>query len=61
MPSSLSSAPKPADGTAKPAAVALHNMTSWLADPGTLPFTPGTLDYTLRGAPPSMIGSVSAR
>ena len=44
------------DGTAKPAATALHRMTTWLADPG-LPFTPGTLDYALRSAP-ATLGSV---
>ena len=44
------------DGTAKPAATALHRMTTWLADPG-LPFTPGTLDYALGNAP-ATLGSV---
>ena len=37
-----------ADGTAKPAAVALHNLTTLLADNGGS-FTPGSLSYSLTG------------
>ena len=37
-----------ADGTAKPAAVALHNLTTLLADNGGS-FTPGSLSYSLSG------------
>jgi len=37
-----------ADGTAKPAAVALHNLTALLADDGAS-FTPGSLFYSLTG------------
>ena len=37
-----------ADGTAKPAAAALHNLTSLLADNGGS-FTPGSLSYALSG------------
>jgi hypothetical protein len=43
-----------ADGSPKPAATALHNMTSILADPGGVSagaFTPGTLGYTVIGLP----------
>ncbi len=38
----------------KPAAVAIHNLTSILADPGAeaAGFTPHALDYTLMGMPP---------
>jgi hypothetical protein len=37
------------DGTAKPAGLALHNLTTLLADTGTTAgsFTPGSLNYTL--------------
>lgn len=40
-----------ADGTAKPAATALHNLTSLLADDGTnaASFTAGSLTYSLSG------------
>jgi hypothetical protein len=40
-----------ADGTPKPAATALHNLTSLLADNGAnaTSFTPGTLNYQLSG------------
>ncbi|HMA52727.1 MAG TPA: DUF4214 domain-containing protein [Magnetospirillaceae bacterium] len=40
-----------ADGTAKPAATALHNLTSLLADNGAnaTGFTPGSLSYSLSG------------
>jgi hypothetical protein len=41
-----------ADGSAKPAADALHNLTSLLADTGAAPasFTAGALSYSLTGA-----------
>ncbi|RYJ01549.1 MAG: hypothetical protein EON47_10405, partial [Acetobacteraceae bacterium] len=40
------------DGTAKPAAVALHNLTTLLADPGAKPgFVPGTLGLSVGGLP----------
>lgn len=38
-----------ADGTAKPAAVALHNLTTLLADSGNGSFAPGSLSYSLSG------------
>ncbi len=37
------------DGTAKPAGVALHDLTTLLADPGAGSFTPGALVYGLDG------------
>jgi len=38
------------DGTARPAATALHDLTTLLADPGApAGFTPGSLAYTLSG------------
>ena len=41
-----------ADGTAKPVAVALHNLSSLLADPNApASFQPGTLDFTVTGLP----------
>jgi hypothetical protein len=40
-----------ANWTPKPAAIALHNLTTLLADPGTGGVTPGTLDYALSGMP----------
>ena len=36
------------DGSARPAATALHNLTTLLADSGSN-FTPGSLNYTLSG------------
>ena len=41
------------DGTAKPAATAIHDLTGILADTGTTAatFTPGTLDYSVSGLP----------
>jgi serralysin len=39
-----------ADGTARPAATALHDLTTLLADPNApAGFTPGSLNYTLSG------------
>ena len=38
-----------ANGTAKPAATAIHNLTTLLADSGSSSFTPGTLGYSLTG------------
>ncbi len=39
-----------ADGTSKPAGLAIHDMTTLLADPGAgAGFTPGTLSYGLTG------------
>jgi len=38
-----------ADGSAKPAAVALHNLTTLLADGGAGSFAPGSLSYSLSG------------
>ncbi|WP_158929520.1 hypothetical protein [Acidisphaera sp. S103] len=38
-----------ADGTPRPAATALHNLTTLLTDTGTGSFTPGSLNYTLSG------------
>jgi hypothetical protein len=40
-----------ADGTPRPAATALHDLTTLLADPGTTAatFTPGSLNYSLSG------------
>jgi hypothetical protein len=38
-----------ANGTAKPAAVALHDLTTLLADTGSAAFTPGGLSYSLSG------------
>lgn len=40
-----------ADGTAKPVATALHNLTSLLADPGTGNVPLGSLDYTVNWLP----------
>lgn len=40
-----------ADGTPKPAATAIHNMTTILSDAAGSNFTPGKLDYTLTGMP----------
>ncbi len=40
-----------ADGTAKPAAVALHNLTTILADSGSQTFTTGSLTYGLSNLP----------
>jgi len=37
------------DGSAKPAADAIHNLTSLLSDPGGAGIAPGALDYTLSG------------
>jgi hypothetical protein len=40
------------DGSAKPAAVALHNLTTLFADPGAQPgFAPGTLNLSVSGLP----------
>lgn len=39
------------DGTPKPAATAIHNLTQILADPGSKSFQPGRLNYTLSGLP----------
>ncbi len=43
------------DGTAKPSATAIHNLTTILADSGSTAasFTPGTLNYTVSGLPSS--------
>jgi trimeric autotransporter adhesin len=42
------------DGTPKLAANAIHNLTTILADPGSiLPFTPGTLSYAIPDLPPN--------
>jgi hypothetical protein len=39
------------DWTPKPAAIALHNLMTILADPGTGGVAPGSLSYTLSGMP----------
>ncbi len=39
------------DFTPKPAATAIHNLTTILADPGSGPAVPGQLSYTLQGFP----------
>ena len=40
-----------ADGSAKPFATALHNLTTLVADPAPKAFTPGTLDITFGNLP----------
>ena len=44
-----------ADGTPKPVAVALHNLSTILADSATnaATFQPGSLDFTIAGLPPT--------
>jgi hypothetical protein len=39
------------DGTPKPAATDIHNLTSLLSDNGTTYFDPGTLSYSISGLP----------
>ena len=39
------------DGSAKPAALDIHNLTSILADPGTGPSQLGSLNYSISGLP----------
>ena len=39
------------NGTPKPVATDIHNLTTILADPNGRSFSPGTLDYTISGMP----------
>ena len=43
-----------ADWTPKPAAIALHNLTTLLADTGTGGVAPGSLSYSIAGEPSSV-------
>jgi hypothetical protein len=43
-----------ADWTPKPAAIAIHNLMTLLADPGTGGVAPGSLSYSLSGQPSSV-------